>query len=384
MTGLRIGINALYLIPGGVGGTEIYLRSLLEALARIDGRNEYFVFINRESASDPPISTPRFQLVHCAVSAGRRPSRILWEQMVFPFLLNKHRIDVLFNPGFTTPLLSRCRSVTVFHDLQHKRHPEFFRWFDLPFWRFLLWASARRSRSLIAVSQATADDLERFYPGVNGKTVVIPHGVDPECFRIGERRLRNVQLASDKYLLTVSTLHPHKNLSRLMEAFRLFRKSHPQFRLVIAGLKGFAAEELEARRRELGLEEFVNFTGWILRSDLYRLLECADAFIAPSRFEGFGMPILEALAAGIPTACSGIAPMSEISGAAAAHFDPDSVPGIVAAMELIADDAEFRARAAIAGPERARQFDWDRTAELTLRQINGDCADPQSVSFPLR
>lgn len=375
MTGLRIGINALYLIPGGVGGTEIYLRSLLEALARIDGRNEYFVFINRESASDPPITSPRLQLVPCAVSASRRPARILWEQIVFPFLLRKHRIDVLFNPGFTMPLLSRRPSVTVFHDLQHKRHPEFFRWFDLPFWQFLLWASARRSRSLIAVSQATADDLVRFYPGVNGKTVVIPHGVDPECFRIGKRRLRNAKLAAgEKYLLTVSTLHPHKNLSHLMEAFQLFRKSHPLFRLVIAGLKGFAAAELEARRRELGLEEFVTFTGWIPRNDLYGLLEHTDAFIAPSRFEGFGMPILEALAAGIPTACSGIAPMNEISGAAAVHFDPDSVPGIAAAMESIADDAGFRARAAIAGPERARQFDWDRTAELTLRQIDGGCA----------
>jgi glycosyltransferase involved in cell wall biosynthesis len=367
---LRIGVNALYLIPGGVGGTEIYLRSLLEALGRTDRRNEYFVFINRESASDPPISSPRFQLVHCGVSAGRRPSRILWEQTVFPFLLRKYRIDVLFNPGFTMPLLSRCPGITVFHDLQHKRHPEFFRWFDLPFWRFLLWASARRSRCLIAVSKATADDLARFYPGVSGKTVVIPHGVDPECFRIGERRVRTVNLAArEKYLLTISTLHPHKNLSHLMEAFQLFRNEHPQFRLVIAGLRGFAATELESRRRHLGLEEFVTFTGWIPRNDLYKLLEYADAFIAPSRFEGFGMPILEALAAGIPTACSGIAPMNEISGAAAVHFDPDSVSGILAAMELIADDAAFRGRAAIAGPERARQFDWDRTAELTVRQI---------------
>jgi glycosyltransferase involved in cell wall biosynthesis len=162
-----------------------------------------------------------------------------------------------------------------------------------------------------------------------------------------------------------------------MEAFQLFRNGHPQFRLVIAGLKGFASAELESRRRDLGLEEFVTFTGWIPRSDLYGLLEYADAFIAPSRFEGFGMPILEALAAGIPTACSGIAPMNEISGAAAVHFDPDSVSGIVAAMELIAGDAAFRERAAIAGPERARQFDWDRTAELTLRQIENRSGHPE-------
>jgi glycosyltransferase involved in cell wall biosynthesis len=374
---VRVGINALYLIPGGVGGTEVYLRSLLGSLERVDKSNEYFIFINRESASDPPSSSSRFHLVPGAVSAGSRPWRLAWEQIVFPFLLKKYRIDVLLNPGFTMPVLSGCPSVTVFHDLQHKRHPEFFRWFDLPFWNFFLWASARRSSSLIAVSKATADDLERYYPGVSGKTVVIPHGVDPVCFGIGERRARGINVpAPEKYLLTVSTLHPHKNLDRLMEAFRLFRETHPRFRLVIAGMRGFAAADLESRRRDLRLEESVEFTGWIPRDTVYELFEHAEAYIAPSRFEGFGMPILEALAAGIPSACSGIPPMSEISGAAAVHFDPDSVHGIAAAMELITDNAEFRARATVAGPAQARHFDWDGAAELTLRQIM-NLASPQ-------
>jgi glycosyltransferase involved in cell wall biosynthesis len=367
---MRIGINALYLIPGGVGGTEVYLRSLLEALARIDDRNEYIVFMNRESEGDLAINSPRFRAIPCAVNASSRPHRILWEQTAFPVLLKNHGIDVLFNPGFTMPLLFRGPSVTVFHDLQHKRHPEFFRWFDLPFWNLLLWAAARRSDSLIAVSDATADDLERYYPGVASKTAVIPHGVDPEFFRIGERRAERASPGQDnKYLLTVSTLHPHKNLDRLLQAFKLFRSNHAEFRLVVAGLKGFAAAELEARRRELGLAESVAFTGWIPRADLYHLFEYADAYIAPSRFEGFGMPILESLAAGIPSACSGIPPLNQIAGAAAAHFDPESVPAIAAAMELISMDATFRARGSIAGPERAREFDWNTTAARTLAQI---------------
>jgi glycosyltransferase involved in cell wall biosynthesis len=370
VTRLRIGINALYLIPGCVGGTEIYLRSLLDALGRIDESNEYFVFVNRESTSARLVALPPFHLIPCAVSARRRPHRILWEQIMFPLLLKRHGIDVLLNPGFTMPLLFGGPSVTVFHDLQHKRHPEFFRWFDLPFWKLLLWAAARRSRRLIAVSEATAGDIERYYPGTSGKTVVISHGVDAECFRVGERRSKDRKApAREKYLLTVSTLHPHKNIDRLMEAFRLFRSSHPEFRLVIAGFKGFSAAELESRRRDLNLEESVTFTGWISREDLYGLFEHADAYIAASRFEGFGMPILEALAAGIPSACSGIQPLVQIAGEAAAHFDPESVPGITAAMELITTDAAFRAHAAVAGPARARLFDWDTTAALTLRQI---------------
>ena len=363
---MRIGVNALYLIPGEVGGTEIYLRSLLEALAVVEARNEYFVYASRELDAGIVPDSPRFRLIRTSVAARNRPARILYEQMILPFLLRKHRVNVLLNPGFTAPFFSPAPSVAVFHDLQHKRHPEFFRWFDLPFWNLLLWASARRSRSLIAVSEATASDLERYYPGSRARTRVVPHGVDPEFFRVGERR----QPIPDKpYLLTVSTLHPHKNLARLLEAFRDFHRSRPDFSLVIAGLRGHAAESLQRIRREFGLEESVRFTGWIPREELYRLFEFADAFVAPSLFEGFGMPILEALAAGIPLGCSSIAPFDALVGDAALRFSPDSTEAITAAMDRLTSDSAFRARARVAGPERASRFDWDRTARLTLEVI---------------
>jgi glycosyltransferase involved in cell wall biosynthesis len=365
---LRIGVNALYMIPGAVGGTEVYLRSLLDGLAAIDARNEYFVYVNAETEGDPLVTSARFHVIACNLRARFRPWRILWEQTVLPRMLRRQRIDVLLNPGFTAPAMFSGPSVTVFHDLQHKRHPEFFRWFDLPFWNLLLWMSAMRSSALIAVSQATADDLALYYPGTAGRTVVIHHGVDPEFFHIRERRCAG-PASTDHYILTVSTLHPHKNLDRLLEAFRIFRDAHSEFQLVIVGLKGFAVEQLETRREELGLADSVKFTGWIPRSELYELFEKATAYIAPSEFEGFGMPVLEALAAGIPCACSSIRPFDEVAGPAAASFDPRSVTGIIAAMELTVFDRVFRLQAAVAGPERARKFNWSETARLTLREL---------------
>jgi glycosyltransferase involved in cell wall biosynthesis len=277
-------------------------------------------------------------------------------------------VNVLLNAGFTGPILFAGRSVTVFHDLQHKEHPEFFRWLDLPFWNLLLWCSATWSRALIAVSQATADDLARYYRGAAARTAVIHHGADSEFFRIGERRLA-AGAPREPLILTVSTLHPHKNLARLMEAFQAFRASHPEFRLAIAGLRGFASEQLESRRRALGLEEFVTFTGWIPRSELYKLFERASAYIAPSEFEGFGMPLLEALAAGIPCACSEIPPFDEVAADAAVRFDPGSVPAIARVLEIIACDSGFRSRAATDGPAQARRFSWNRAATLTLKQL---------------
>lgn len=361
---LRIGINALYLIPGGVGGTEIYLRSLLQALADIDTENEYLIWTNRETDASLVPASQNFQALPLSVAARNRPARILWEQTMLPLQAARHKLDVLFNPGFTAPLLSPCPQVTVFHDLQHKRHPEYFRWFDLPFWRALLFLAAHRSRLLIAVSEATRRDLHSFYRLSHSKVRVVEHGVDPAFFHLQRAE------ASPPFLLAVSTLHPHKNLDGLLGAFAPFSLLHPEYRLVIAGLRGFHTEQLEALREELGFTDRVTFTGWIPRVDLYALFAQARAFVYPSRFEGFGMPILEAMAAALPTACANVEPMRGIAGGAALLFDPDQPRELGRALETLAFDEPERLRLSLAGPARAAQFSWEATARATLQVLH--------------
>jgi glycosyltransferase involved in cell wall biosynthesis len=359
--GVRIGINALYLIPGGVGGTEIYLRELLAALAALDPANEYFVFTNLETQADLVPRQANFHWKPQAVHARFRPGRILWEQIVLPFEAARYRLDVLFNPGFTAPVFSPCPQVTVFHDLQHKRHPEYFRWFDLPFWRVLLWAAAHRSRRLIAVSEATRADLLRYYRFLHERIpqeriVVIAHGVEPAFSGLDRSH-------TESYVLCVSTLHPHKNLTRLIRAFGLKPRD---FRLILAGLRGFHAESIERLIEELGVRDSVQITGWVPREELYSMYARARAFVYPSTFEGFGMPVLEALAAGIPVACSDIPPLREVAGDAALFFDPLDEGAIAAAIERITTDTELRQTLSLAGPDRARPFTWKRCAEQTL------------------
>ncbi len=143
MRPLRIGVNALYMIPGGVGGTEIYLRALLEALDRLGSAHRFVVFVNAETQGAKPRSEPsRCEVIQTGVRATNRPWRLAGNNWSCRGDSRTHRIDVLLNPGFTAPVLAPCPTVTVFHDLQHKRHPEYFRWFDLPFWRAFLYASA--------------------------------------------------------------------------------------------------------------------------------------------------------------------------------------------------------------------------------------------------
>jgi glycosyltransferase involved in cell wall biosynthesis len=247
--------------------------------------------------------------------------------------------------------------VTVFHDLQHKRHPEHFRWYDLPFWRILLYGSSRVSRLLLADSEATRRDLLRFYTVPSSRIRVVPLGVDPEFFQL-ERR-------PEKFLLTVSTLHPHKNVDRLLRVFATFSRQQPDFRLVIAGLRGFAAEQLDKTRSELGLTQAVEFTGWLPREELYSLYGRAWAFVYPSTFEGFGLPVVEAMAAAIPVACSRIDPLAEICADAAVLFDPGSESEMLSAFYAVINDAQTRSRLSVDGPARAAHFSWRQTAQLT-------------------
>lgn len=353
--GLRIGVNALYLIPGGVGGTEVYLRQLLRALSRTDPANEYFVLTNKESIDLVP-DAPNMRALPQPIAARIRPARIAWEQVAVPAVTARHGLDVMLNPGFTSPLVCPCPQVTVFHDLQHKRHPEYFRWYDLPFWNLLLYGSAVRSTRLIAVSEATRLDLLRYY----GKdATVIGHGVEPQVFAIAARR------RPEQFLLCVSTLHPHKGIETLVDAFAIFHEVRPEFRLVLAGMRGFAGEAIEERIRAAGLSNVVTLTGWIDREPLYELYARAWAFVYPSRFEGFGMPVAEAMAAGVSVACSDIEPLRSVAGGGALLFPAGEVSALAEALQRIVDDEGLRSRLMTRARERSVEFTWESTAHAT-------------------
>ncbi len=347
---MRIGINALYLIPGGVGGTEIYLRRLIEALERTAPQHEFIVFTNQETG---PLG---LQSVLLPVRASFRPARLLYEQLLLPGQLRRHHIDVLLNPGFTAPAFPGVPQATVFHDLQHKRHPEYFRWFDLPFWNFFLWLSVRRSRRLISVSEATRADLLQFY-GVD--STVVEHGVEPEFFELARRR------EDGGYLLCASTTHPHKNHSLLLRAFAKLLAGQPGARLVLTGVRGFSAQRVEQEAASLGLGDSLAMKGWIPREELHELFRRARGFVYPSSFEGFGMPVLEAMAAGLPVACSDIEPLRSLTGGHALLFPPGNEDGLLNALRLL-----WRKEAPAGGAAHAARFTWERAAAATLSVLD--------------
>jgi glycosyltransferase involved in cell wall biosynthesis len=293
-----------------------------------------------------------------------------------PRAAKKYGLDVLFNPGFTAPARVSCPNVTVFHDLQHKQHPEHFRALDRPAWNFFLGLSVRRSQILVADSLPTKQDLQKFYRVVPERIVVAPLGVEEEFFAIASRRCRTEPL-----FLCVSTLHPHKNLERLIRVFAKFHAKKPEYRLVIAGLKGFRTAVIEALIQQQRLRAAVELTGWIPREELYLLFQRAEAFFYPSTFEGFGLPVVEAMAAGVPLACSSIEPLRSIVGDAALTFAPEDNAAILDAMEQLSGDPELRARLAGRASARARTYTWENCATITLSAIRAAiAASPRAES----
>ena len=364
MNSLRIGVNALYLIPAGVGGSEIYLRSLLLGLSQLETPHQFEVFTNAETSPDLVPRHPNWCEHRTGVRASIRPLRLLFEQTLLPFACSD--LDVLFCPGFTAPALAPCHTVTTIHDLQHVRHGEYFRRLDLPFWRYFVWQAVRTSTRLIAVSDQTRTDVLRHYSIPETKVITVWHGVEQEFSAIAERRKRT---CCEPIMLFPATTHLHKNHSRLLRAFRKFSLESPEWRLVLTGVMGYAHESVCAEVAALGIERSVDILGWLPRAQLYDWFERAAALLYPSLFEGFGLPVLEGLTAGVPTACSAIEPLLTIVGDAALLFDPYSESAILDGMRRITQDEELRCRLALAGPKQSARYGGNACAEATLRVL---------------
>jgi glycosyltransferase involved in cell wall biosynthesis len=361
MKPLRIAINALYLLPGGVGGSEIYLRQLLEALAKVDAHNDYVVFTNRETGRDLAPVSPRFRHLLQPIQGDIRPLRILYEQSSLPSAIDREKVDLVFNPGFTGPKSLSVPAVTVFHDLQHVHHPEYFRKRELPFWNLLLTQAIRSSQKIIAASEFTRRDVLDHYQLPDDKVVAIPHGVERAFFDL-ERKPD----PENPYLLCVSTIDPNKNIEKLIRVFGGLRGEFPRLRLVLAGMRGSHTAKVEAMIEELELRPWVRVTGWVPRTEIYKLYEGATAFVYPSTFEGFGLPVLEAIAAGVPLACSRIDPLVEVAGDAASFFDPRSEQEMAQAIWGLLTEPEATERQVQRGKSRAAGFTWDESARRTL------------------
>jgi len=377
---LRIGINALYLIPGKVGGTEVYIRNLVKWLPKVDRENDYIIFINKESIGVFDELVPKMKIVLCPVKATNRPLRILWEQFALPVQMTYFNIDVLLSAGMTCPFFSPATSVLVVHDLQHINQPQNFAWYYLPFLKTIIYLSAKTSDALIAVSGHVKEDIVKHYKIPPDRIFVTYIAVDGDIFFKQDKEdievVRQRYNLPERFIFYPASSLPHKNHKRLLEAFKTVKKEVRDIKLVLTGSRDYGYEVIEKNIKEFGLIDDVLFLGWLSHDDVPLIYNAASALIFPSLHEGFGMPVLEAMASGVPVVCSAIPPIKEVAGSAAIFVDPFDIGDIARGILSVLTDHKLREELIEDGLERAGMFTWEKTALSTLSAINSCIIKP--------
>ncbi|MGC8779896.1 MAG: glycosyltransferase family 4 protein [Anaerolineae bacterium] len=394
---MLIGIDASRAFVARRTGTETYSFNLIRALIGLGTAHRFRLYVNEvtsppapplrgegsevTSPPAPPLRGEGSEVTSPPAPPLRGEGSVEIRAIPFPRLWTHVRLsaemlvrppDVLFVPAHVLPLVHPQRCVVTVHDLGYLRYPEAHRPADR---RYLDWSTrwnARQATVVLADSQATKDDLVRAY------------GVDPDKVRVvylgREETLGPVRdparLAAvreryglgRRYLLYVGTLQPRKNLARVIEAFARIagRPASADVQLVLAGKRGWLYDDLFAQVERMGLGGRVLLPGYVAEADLPALLSGALAFVFPSLYEGFGIPVLEAGACEVPVITSNTSSLPEVAGDAALFVDPHDVDAIAEAMYRLITDPDLRADLIRRGRENVRRFSWEKCARETL------------------
>jgi glycosyltransferase involved in cell wall biosynthesis len=365
---LHIGIDASRMAIHERTGTERYSYELIAALAQINRRDTITLYTN-----GLPSHLPR---VGPNVRLRSIPLPRLWTHARLGPAARQDRVDLLFVPAHVVPAFHPPACVVTLHDLGYLHFPEAHtrrRRLELDF--TTRW-SLRAARQIIAISHATRADLIRHYQADPTRISVVHHGVQPS-FRPATpttiATLRQQYALPHPYLLYVGTIQPRKNLARLISAFAQLCANADlpaELQLVLAGKPGWLTESITTQAAQLGIAQRVRFLGYVPEPDLPALLSGALAFCFPSLYEGFGMPVLEAMACGTPVLCANTAALPEVAGDAALCVDPLDTAAISAGLRQLVDDATLRERLRQAGIAHAAQFTWERCARETLAVLH--------------
>ena len=375
---MHIGLNLVFLTPGEQGGMETYARELIPELVAAAPEHRFTAFVNREAAAQDGPWQRRTGSVVVPVSARSRMQWVRGEQLLLPPLARRAGIDLLHSFASTAPAWGPFRRVVTIHDLIYRTLPEAHPGLRALGMRVLVPLGAHRSQRVIADSAATADDVHAHLRVPRERIDIVPLGIGAarRTAPIAEEELRRRLDAGDRpILLTVSAKLAHKNLGRLIDALASIPSDERPL-LVLPGYPTPHEGELRVRAASLGIDADVRFRGWVAADELEGMYAAAAAFVFPTLAEGFGLPVLEAMARSVPVACSDIPVLREVAGEDALFFDPRSERAIGAAIGRLLADAALRRRLRAAGPARAARFSWRRTAELTLASYTRAVAGP--------
>jgi len=374
---MHIGINAQLLSFSQNyrnGGISRYIRYLLTELALHPGQHDYTIFVNgSDTAARLGVQHPQLTFVPATWSEARPATRVAWEQLTLPTLLRQRGIQVFHSPANVLPefLPRGCAGVVTLHDLAFLRMPEVLTRPKRIYHRTFTVRSLRRATQIIAVSESTRRDLTELLEISPERVSTVYPCIDERFTRVLAeeelRAFRERQGLTGGFLLYMGTLEPRKNIPTLLDAYaRLRQQTGTQVKLVLAGGKGWLYETIFARVQALGLEEEVIFPGFVNDTEQPLWYRAASAFVYPSLYEGFGIPVAEALACGIPVVTSTISSLPEAGAGLALTIDPYDSNAMAEALQTALTDSAFQERCRTMAPSVLERFSAGAMVRQTI------------------
>ena len=371
----KIAIDAADLCDARVDGTRIYIKNVLDHLGGQDAEQQFFIYLKPEI--NPSLDFKRY--ANYQVRQSKFP--FFWTQLKLPFELKKDKPDVLWMPLQTVPyhLSKKLKVVVTIHDLAFHLFPDHFTKKDLFLLKTFTKKAIQRADQIIAVSQNTQKDLIKYYAVPEEKIKVVYHGYDSALFnpaRTGnQEQIKKVKAKykiKGDYLLYAGALQPRKNLGVLIKAFENLKKGSnaPDLRLVLAGGEAWLSERIFDQIDASPYKEDIIKTGPYLTEEMPFLLGGAQAFIFPSLYEGFGIPVLEAMAAGTPVITANNSSLTEVGGDAPLYFDAKNAHELAAKIRQLLDNSGLREELRIKGLKQAQSFSWEKCARETLAVLS--------------
>ena len=343
-------------------GTEWYAWHMLQQFKKIDPNNKFVVYYNDFLADDLQEVPANFLLKRLKWPFGK-----FWTHIRLGFELSKYPVDKFFASN-AAPLFTSGEVTATIHDLGFLNNPELYHPIERVYQKVSHRLTIKKADKIIAPSEATKKDIIKFYPDAESKIKVIYHGWDKKDFKPVElsdqEKIRDHYNLPDKFILYIGRLEAKKNIVNLIRAYQKTDRSWP---LVLAGRAGyFGYKQIEELAGTDDLKNDVIILGYISQQNYTKLLGAASLFAFPSKFEGFGIPVLEAMGVGIPVACSDLSVLREVAGDAAVYFNPDNVDDIKNKIEKIIKSSDLRKDLINKGHQQCQKFSWEKTARETL------------------
>ncbi len=365
---MHIAIDA-HSVGAQLAGNESYALNLIEALAEIDQTNLYTLYVTKPAAIDRFAN--RWSNFKVRQTLPHTP--LVRIPLTLSAELRRHPVDVL-HVQFTAPPFAPCPVVTTIHDLSFEHLPETFKRRSRAQLRLTVRRTARQAALILTLSEFSRRDIIETY-AVDPERVIVTPAAAPTHFKpvASETELEKIRERygiGANYLLSLGSIQPRKNLARLIEAYSWLRTARPASRppqLVIAGKRGWLDDEVFRAAQQDGLSESVKFIGYVPEEDLPALYSGAMCFVYPSYFEGFGLPVLEAMQCGAPVIAGNQTSLPEVAGDAALFFDPFDTGALGEAIARVLDHPDYRADLRVRGLKRAAEFSWIATARLTMK-----------------